>query len=419
MPEQPFQGLAVSENDESLTEARSDGCGNLILVLTGHMYLSWMLLFIPFGFLSHWLMWPEWLIFTCNFFSILPMAWLIGKSTEDIAEHMGDIVGGLLNATFGNIVEMLLCVAGIRQNQLSVVKCTLVGSILSNLLLVMGTAFMWGGYWYKTQKYSKIGAGAQSSLMLLSVLGVLLPTTYNMLVPGQEAILKISRGCSVLLLLVYVQYLVFQLKTHADLFEPEKQEVLKAKKTSLGSVGRVSVVSQADEDDEESEDDEIKLFLPVGVAVLGVCTILTVACTEYLVQSLEGFIEGVHVSKEFVGIIILPIIGNAAEHYTAIIVAGRNKMDLSLGVAVGSSCQMALLVTPFTVLFGWYLDKPMSLNFQPFKVMVLLLSVLIVGNVLKDGESNWLEGSMLVTAYVTIATIYLFESEDQIADSLT
>merc|ERR1711865_366791 len=143
--------------------------------------------------------------------------------------------------------------------------------------------------------------------------------------------------------------------------------------------------------------------------VLATCTVLTAFCADYLIHSIRGAIISWNVSKEFIGIVVLPIIGNAAEHYTAIIVAYKDQMDLSLGVAVGSSCQMALLVTPFTVLVGWGCDRPMSLDFHPFQVTVLLCAVLIVANVLQDGSSNWLEGSMLTTAYASIAVIYYFE----------
>lgn len=315
------------------------------------------------------------------------MAWLIGKSTEDLAQFTGEAMGGLLNATFGNIVEMLLCVAGIRHDHIAVVQCTLVGSILSNLLLVLGSSFLWGGYNHPpAQKFSIVGAGAQSSLLLLAVLGILLPTSYSLLVPGEQALLEISRGSSVLMLLIYVQYLVFQMYTHKDLFE-----------------------SGEDGDDDEEGD----MDCCTATVVLACCTVLTAACSEFLIQSIEGTIEAWDVSKEFIGIVVLPIIGNAAEHYTAIIVAGQNKMDLSLGVAVGSSCQMALFVTPFTVLVGWMMDKPMDLNFHPFQVTVLLISVLIVANVLKDGESNWLEGSMLCTAFFAIAMIYFCEDANK------
>merc|ERR1712046_335643 len=145
------------------------------------------------------------------------------------------------------------------------------------------------------------------------------------------------------------------------------------------------------------------------MGVLATCTILTACCSEFLIGAIEGTIQSWGISKEFIGIIILPIIGNAAEHYTAIIVAGKNKMDLSLAVAVGSSCQMSLLVTPFTVMAGWAFGKDMTLDFHPFRVTVLLLSVLIAANILRDGHCNWLEGSMLCTAYVVIAGIYFFE----------
>mmetsp|Transcript_131777 Transcript_131777/g.332867 ORF Transcript_131777/g.332867 Transcript_131777/m.332867 type:complete len:433 (+) Transcript_131777:133-1431(+) len=362
------------------------GFAGFLDVVAGNPFLSAFLVVIPFGFLTHFLGMQRWLVFLCNFFAILPMAWLIGKSTEDLATYTGEAAGGMLNATFGNVVEMLLCVAGIRQNQISVVQCTLIGSILSNMLLVMGTSFLWGGYNLapsSKMQYSKVGASAQSTLMLLAVLGITLPTVYSMLMPGQQEILDISRGCSSLLIVVYFQFLVFQLKTHKADFEGE----------------------------EDGGDDEYPdMTAWTSVVVLATCTVLTAFCSEYLIDAIEGTIEAWHVSKEFIGIIILPIIGNAAEHYTAIVVAGQNKMDLSLGVAVGSSCQMALMVTPFTVLAGWALDKPMSLNFHPFQVTVLFMAVLIVANILRDGESNWLEGSMLVTAYSAIALIYYFET---------
>lgn len=393
--------------------------GGLRTVLDEHRFLSSLLVFVPFGFISHMAGWPQVMIFVCNFFAILPMAWLIGKSTEDLGEVTTTTIAGLLNATFGNVVEMLLCIAGIRLGQLSVVQCTLVGSILSNLLLVMGTSFIVGGVRFKTQKFSKHGAGAQTSLLILAVLGITLPTMYSQLVPGEQAILEISRGCSVLLFFVYLQYLFFQLLTHPELFEPEPE-------ASDGDVHQPLASTDGDEaegaptfgglsgggahnSDDDDEEEEAVMAPVTGVVVLGTCTIFTTFCSEYLIDSIEDTIDAWNVSKEFIGIVILPIIGNAAEHYSAILVAYKDEMDLSLGVAVGSSCQMALLVTPFTVLVGWYLDRPMSLDFHPFQAVVLLLAVLIVSNVLQDGVSHWLEGSMLCTAYIAIAIIYYCE----------
>lgn len=393
-----YQKVASSESDADYLSSRSliaDGSdpekasrppGGILGVLRSNLFLSCCLIFIPFGFVSHFRSWPTAVVFSCNFMSILPMAWLIGKTTEDLATYTGEIAGGLINATFGNIVEMLLCVAGIQQNQLSIVQCTLVGSILSNILLVLGTSFLWGGYHKHEQSYSQAGAGTHSSLMLLSLLGLVLPTTYHEITPKSDlAVLSISRGLSVMLLVVYAQYLYFELSTHADLFECDEGNV-----------------------DDDEEEEVADLSAPVAASMLAVCTVLTACCSEYLISSIEGTIETWNVSREFLGIIVMPIIGNAAEHYTAIVVAGRDKMDLSLGVAVGSSCQMAMLVTPFCVLVGWFFDRPMSLDFHPFQVMVLVLSVLMVCNVISDGKSNWLEGSLLITAYGVIALIYFF-----------
>lgn len=379
-------GRPAESVGEQIEQGSSSGLSS---ILKSCPLLSILLIFVPCSFATYWTNQPDWVIFSCSFFAVLPLAWLIGTATEDIAKYTGEAVGGLVNATFGNIVEMLLCVAAIRQNELSVVKCTLIGSMLSNMLLVLGMALIWGGYKNpppKKMSYSTVSASAQTTLMLLGAMGVVLPTVYSVLAPGQqeETVLDISRGCASLMLVVYFQYLFFQLRTHKSCFESD----------------------DSPEDDKEGP----IMSTAVAVGLLAVCTIVTAFCSEYIVSSLGGTIRTWNVSKEFIAIILLPIIGNAAEHYTAISVAGHNKMDLSLGVAVGSSCQMALLVTPFTVLCGWMLDKPMTLDFHIFQVTVLLFSILIVSNVLKDGESNWLEGSMLVTAYCAIALIYYTEN---------
>uniref|UniRef100_A0A7S2NT36 Sodium/calcium exchanger membrane region domain-containing protein n=1 Tax=Zooxanthella nutricula TaxID=1333877 RepID=A0A7S2NT36_9DINO len=389
----PSQNLGAEDlevqRSGSATRAAPDGPRKGLLgfagVLASSKVLSALLLCIPLGFLSNFQGWPMWAVFACNFFAVLPMAWLIGKSTEDLAAHTGEAAGGLLNATFGNVVEMLLCVQGIRRGEMAIVRYTLVGSILSNMLLVLGTALLWGGYKNpppKTMKYSRTGAGAQGNLMLISVLGVALPTVYSMLSEGTGAVLDISRGCSVMLFSLYVQYLFFQLKTHKHVFE--------------GPEGEHGEVECPDMD------------AYTAVAVLAACTALTSCCADYLIGSIEGTIASCSVSREFVGVVVLPIIGNAAEHFTAILVAGQNRMDLSLGVAVGSSCQVALMVTPFTVFVGWAVGSPMSLDFGPFQVAVLLMAVLLVTSVLKDGESTWLDGSMLCTAYCAIALMCFF-----------
>ena len=181
----------------------------------------------------------------------------------------------------------------------------------------------------------------------------------------------------------YGQYLIFQLKTHSHLFE------------------------EADDDDDDDEEEALSFGSAAGL--LAICTVLTAICMDYLIESIAGNLSS-YLNKIFISVILLPIIGNAAEHYTAIIVAGRNKMDLALGVAVGSSVQMALLVTPATVVFGWIIDKPVDLNFHTFQAVVLVMSVVMTSSILVDGAVTWLHGSLLLTTYLIISTIYFVES---------
>lgn len=381
----PVPGNAEGRKGEGGQGPHNDleGCIN---ILKNQMVLAGMLIFVPLGYASHFLHMDDPYVFGFNFLAIIPLAWLIGKSTEDVAAAVGQTAGGLLNATFGNVVEMLLCIAGIRNGEIVVVQCTLLGSILSNLLLVLGTAFLVGGVYYKTQAFSQQGAATQCSLMAMAVFAIGLPTIYaNILKQDEEweHMVAVSRWSSIFLLVTYCAFLYFQLGTHKALFE--------------------------DEEGEEEEEEQPDLTPCTAAVVLGVMTVVTTFQTDFLIASIKGTVESWNVSEEFIGIIMLPIIGNAAEHYTAITVAARNKMDLSLGVAAGSSCQMALLVTPFTVLVGWAFGMDMTLDFHSFQLAVLLLSVFLATTILGNGTSNWLEGVMLLVTYIILALIYFFE----------
>lgn len=357
-------------------------------VLSDQKILASMLIFIPCGYASHFMGMAPPYVFGLNFLAIVPLAWLIGKSTEDLAAAVGQTLGGLLNATFGNVVEMLLCVAGIRNSEIVVVQCTLLGSILSNLLLVLGTAFLVGGIFYRTQTFSQQGAAVQCSMMAMAVFAIGLPTMYVNILKQEEEwehMVSVSRWTSVFLLVTYCAYLYFQLATHKSLFE--------------------------DESDEEEEAPDLG---PCGAAVLlGICTVTTTFATDFLIASIRGTVDSWHISEEFIGIILLPIIGNAAEHYTAITVAARNKMDLSLGVAAGSSCQMALFVTPFVVLAGAAYNVEMTLDFHSFQLAVLLFAVFLATTILSNGTSNWLEGMMLLVTYFILSLIYFFEGNHE------
>jgi len=358
-------------------------------IICDNKFLSCLLVAIPVGFWAKWAGLEAQWVFLFNFIAVIPLAWLIGKATEDAAAELGQTLGGLLNATFGNIVEMLLCISGIRSGEISVVQCTLLGSILSNLLLVMGCSFLAGGCYYHFQKYNQAGASTQCSLLTLSVFAIGLPTIYvNILTEDEEwqHMVTVSRWASIFLLFVYFCYLVFQLKTHAHLFEDEGGE---------------------------EEEEEPDLSPKTAALLLCVATVVTSFATDYLIDAIEGTIYSWKVSREFVGIILLPIIGNAAEHYTAITVAMRNKMDLALGVAAGSSCQMGLLVTPFTVLVGWWYDADMTLNFHAFQLAVLVFSVFLVTSILNTGSSTWLEGYVLLITYFVVALVYFFEGTDK------
>mmetsp|Transcript_73121 Transcript_73121/g.169566 ORF Transcript_73121/g.169566 Transcript_73121/m.169566 type:complete len:419 (-) Transcript_73121:133-1389(-) len=383
----PREYAAVSQkSDDQRAQGPAndlEGFGN---IFCQHKILTSLLLALPAGFAAHYLEWDPQYVFCFNFFAIVPLAWLIGKATEDVAAKVGETAGGLLNATFGNVVEMLLCIAGIRNNEISVVQCTLLGSILSNLLLVMGCAFLAGGLFYPVQRYNQAGAATQCSLMSMSVFAIGLPTIYTNILHQDsewEHMVKVSRWASIFLLGVYFAYLFFQLKTHADLFQDEEGEG----------------------DEEEPPD----LSAPTAAILLACATVVTSFATDYLIDAIKGTVDTWNVSKEFIGIILLPIIGNAAEHYTAITVAMRNKMDLSLGVAAGSSCQMALLVTPFTVLVGWGFGTEMTLNFHAFQLAVLMFAVFLVSNILNNGMSNWLEGLILLVTYFVVSMIYFCE----------
>lgn len=240
----------------------------------------------------------------------------------------------------------------------------MLGSILSNILLVLGCCFLAGGIKHHEQHFNETVASTMSSLMAVSSASLIIPATLYAAMSGAKQgdktdnILILSHGTAVILLLLYVLYLFFQLKTHADLFDEEQ--------------------GGSNNENGEQKQDEAQILSPVaaGIALI-VITICVAVCAEYLVDSIDSIVETLHISKTFIGLILLPIVGNAAEHVTAVVVAYKNKMDLAIGVAIGSSMQIALLVTPFLVILGWIMDKPMTLHFEIFETVVLFLSVLI------------------------------------------
>lgn len=359
--------------------------------------VNWVLLAVPPAVAGPHLQWRDEVIFSLNFFAILPLAGLLGACTEELAASLGDTIGGLLNATFGNAVELILSVFALRDGLVDMVQGSLLGSILSNLLLVLGMCFLFGGVRYKTQRYNAEGSRVQSSLLLLATIALTIPSMAFLDEvqaiqedpdetdgkPGQVIVsaeqLFVSRGCATCLAILYCLYLVFQLGTHSECFAAESPE------------------------EEGVEGPEESMSPAFATIMLMLITCIVAVCSEGLVGSVEGLTKSLGISRSFIGVVLLPIVGNAAEHLTAVTVAMKDKLDLSLGVALGSSTQIALFVVPFTVLAGWYIGTPMNLNFGTMGAGLLLLTVLIVGGLTGDGESNWIEGAMLLAAYFIVA----------------
>ncbi|KAF9580240.1 hypothetical protein BGW38_003191, partial [Lunasporangiospora selenospora] len=256
---------------------------------------------------------------------------------------------------------------------------------------VLGFCFICGGVKYKAQTFNQTAAQTSASLLSLSCLSLLIPAAFNATakdVDQTASIKHLSYGTSIVLLVVYILYLIFQLKTHTHLY-----------------------ASSSDEEEEPI------LPLWLSIVMLLVITVIVAICAEYLVDSISGLSETWKISPTFIGLILLPIVGNAAEHVTAVSVAMKNKMDLAIGVAIGSSMQIALFVTPLMVIIGWIINQPMTLFFNTFETCVMFVSVLIVNYLIQDGESNWLEGVMLLSTYVIIAIAIYFYPTAAVATS--
>lgn len=373
------------------------------------------------------------IVFVVNFIAIIPLAALLSFATEEIALRTGETLGGLLNATFGNAVELIVAVLALVDNQVAIVKTSLIGSILSNLLLVMGFCFFFGGLRRQEQYFNTVVAQTAASLLALAAASVIVPTVFDAAAnTPTDKVAKLSRGTSIILLIVYGAYLLFQLKTHSQVFNEESQKV-PAKPWSSSKNGSAVGIKQGlamtgavmghgihdgtederlskmlmnparvnmaeDEDDEE----EPQLHFYVALATLAGSTVIIALCAEFMVSSIDALTE--HISEEFVGLIMLPIVGNAAEHATAVTVAMKDKMDLAIGVAVGSSMQVALFLIPLLVVIGWGMGvDEMNLSFDTFQVAVMFVAVLLVNYLIGDGKSHWLEGWLLICLYAIIA----------------
>ncbi|KAJ6553835.1 Sodium/calcium exchanger protein-domain-containing protein [Mycena sp. CBHHK59/15] len=343
-------------------------------------YLNVFLLFVPLSIVAHLLDLDAALRFSFSFIAIIPLAKLLGEATEQMSAKLGQTLAGLLNASFGNAVEIIVGIAALLQGELRIVQTSMLGSILSNLLLVLGCSFLAAGFKFKESNFQVTAAQASSSLMTLACITLVIPAAYHstmLAADDQSGLLVISRGTAMLLLGVYVAYLYFQLKTHAYLFEAEEQEP---------ETPKMSVVA-------------------AGVALLAT-TVVTSFCADFLVASIEETAERYHIPKPFIGLILLPIVANAAEHVTSVWMAMKGQMELTIGICVGSSIQIATFVVPLLVIVGWIAGHELTLFFANFETVTLFVSVFLVNTLIQDGKSNYMEGLMLVSLYFVIALAF-------------
>lgn len=326
-------------------------------------------------------------MFVLSLLALCPLAERVGYVTEEMAKYTNDTIGSLINATMGNITEVVVSFFALRSGLLRVVQVSLLGSILSNLLLVLGCAFLCGGLRHNTQKFNRTAAGTNATLLLLATMGLLLPDVLQEThqAQGRQSILTFSRITAVLLLLVYIMLVVYQLKTHRSLFE--------------GPEG----------DDEEHPEIGFVAAFVWGLII----TVFISIISEFIVSAIQGAASQLHLPILFIGGILLPIVGNAAEHAAAVMFAYRNKMDIALGISLGSAAQIALFVIPLCVVSGGVMGQPLSLDFHAFETVCVLITVIVVVAAVNNGQSDWLKGAMLLTAYAIIATAFWYHVDPE------
>ncbi|TXT06070.1 hypothetical protein VHUM_03543 [Vanrija humicola] len=340
-------------------------------------WLNLLLIAVPVSLIAEHLEWSATARFVTSFVAIVPLAKLLGDATEQLSMKLGQTLGGLLNATFGNAIELIVAIAALIQNQLRLVQTSLLGSVLSNLLLVLGMSFFASGFFFYESTFQVTAAQASSSLMTLACITLIIPAAYhassgedtdswfsgdapNPEDPSLHGLLILSRGTAIILLATYFAYLVFQLRTHSGLFEAEETE-----------------------EEETADMDQWS----AGLWLL-IITIVTAVVADVLVGSIDETAQAWNIPKRFIGLILLPLVGNAAEHVTSIWMACKGKMELTIGVAVGSSIQIAAGMIPLLVIIAWPMHRDLTLFFANFETIVLFVSVMLVNLLLQDGESH-------------------------------
>ena len=388
------EASAASEEEDTILEEQIEIVFDRLIDAVNPLKnkLNWLLLAFPVALWANAGHHGE-MAFIFSMVAIMPLAFLMGKATEEIALRTGETVGGLLNATFGNAVEMII--AGLAlytasqsvnpdtiETMITVTQASLIGSILGNLLLVLGLAMVWGGVNHKIQHFNQDSGQMNGSLLLLAIVAFIIPSAVNYAGGNASAIKDLSHYAAIIMLVIYGLALLFQLKTHVDVFATEAGH-------GLHEHPKMSIK-------------DAWILLLLSTAFVG-------WMAHILVHNLEAAVNDLGVPELFVGVILLPFFGNAAEHFAAVIVAGKDKMDLAIAIAIGSSVQIALFVAPVMVLLGWALGVPLTLEFGLLETSATFISVLVANSILADGKTNWLEGTMLLGCYIILgAAFFLF-----------
>ncbi|KAJ2798007.1 hypothetical protein H4R20_004978 [Coemansia guatemalensis] len=447
-----------SDGDSSNNGSNNNSDGTeenptVLASLQNAVYASWfnlLLVFVPMGYLAHYLEWPVVAVFVLNYLAIIPLSALMGFATEEVSLRLGTTWGGVVNAVFGNIVELIVAVIALIEEEYRIVQAGLIGSVLSNTLLVLGLVFTAGGLRHRVQLFHAEAAQCAGALLALSVLSMIIPAAYHGVhAEGGEitnGILVMSRGTALILLLVYILFLVFQLKTHSEIFdgthagdmlskeEEQSEELgrhnLGLSRTLTSSHSRDVVLWTSrvyDAGDSAQKNVRHKRRRPsscqlrrsapmmklwVAAALLIAVSAMVALSSDILVDSVEELTTRYAISHTFVGMILLPLAANAAEHAMSMTVAVRDKMDLCITVAVGSSMQIALFVLPVLIIIAWIMNRPLTLFFDDFETTTMLISVLVINYLIMNGRSNWLKGAMLLSSYLIVALAFFLYPYD-------
>ncbi len=382
-------------------------------LFSGGNALNLLLVFVPIAMLMEWVFHspPMW-IFVIACLGIIPLAGLMGHATEDISERVGEGLGGLLNATFGNAAELIIAIVALRAGLYDLVKASITGSIIGNVLLVFGLSAMVGGFRFETQRFNRTAAGLGSTLLVLSAVGLVVPAIFHYLVgaTAAEAERNLSLEISIVLMATYVASLVFTLRTHKHLYMGDAAAATAENASAAEGTHGAGALPAAGGARGAGEAHGAHPSMGRAVGLLLAATVGVAVMAEFLVAAASETAEQLGWSEVFVGVIVVAIIGNAAEHSTAIIMAAKNKMDAAINIAVGSSIQVALFVAPLLVFLSYAIGGrgPMDLIFTPLEVLAVATCVGIMAFCAADGESHWMEGVQLLAVYVILGIAFYF-----------